>query len=274
MSLNTEVRVVFVGVPGVNGTGITDAEKNQITTDLAALQARPNITALDAVPNVNDTAKVNGSALVYNTTTGNWEAGDVSGAISGVLDVASNTTFPDISTLGATNGMHAASGGTGIVYIMPTFEGTGSRDRVSRADHTHNPTINPGPQTFLASGRLTSGTRTLITYNAGPLINGITYDVTAKVVVHMRGDDSGAGVSNLGLRIGGHASFPTTTTEVRTVQGVDRLAEWEFARTDANGGAIAGTGSTVTITATVAFSSGAAMNIRHGYIIVDARPRR
>lgn len=269
-----DLRVATVLRRGPAGNGFSDAEATQMRTDMNTMLARPAITELNAVPDVDTTAVFDGQALVYNGVTGKWGVAIPGGKISEILDVASNTTFPDISTLGATNGMHAASGGTGIAYIMPTFGGTGSLDRVARQDHTHTPTINPGPQTFLASGRLSSGTRTLIDYNAGPLANGVVYDCTARVVVHMRGDDSGAGVSDLGLKIGAHASFPQTTTEVRTVQGVDRLAEWEFARTDAVGGAITGTGSTVSVTATIAFSSGAAMNIRHGYVIFEAKPRR
>lgn len=264
MNHPNDVKLIEVGIPGPAGDGFTNVEATQMRADMDTFLDTTIPQNLGDLNNVNVPSPSNGQVLRYNSGTGEWEPGNASPTVaavdSGSIDMTAETG--DI---------------LGVPFTIVTgdvkYAGTGSAATAARSDHTHNPTIISDVQTFAATGNLSSGSRTLITYNAGPLLDGVVYDCKARVVCNMR-NSTNAGEVLLGLRIGGSGSFPKTTTVVRTVGGVDRLAEWVFVRSGANGGAITGSGATVQVVADVTFYSGDATNIRHGWLEFEAHPRR
>lgn len=270
-----EIVVIEVGIPGPAGDGFTNVEATQMRADMDTFLDTTIPQELDDLSDVNLGTPSNGNTLVYSSSFGVWTAATPQAAVIVEEGSGETTVNAQAERLLFRNGITASQSGVLArrVVIDLNYAGTGSAETVARSDHTHNPTIISDVQTFAATGNLSSGSRTLITYNAGPLLDGVVYDCKARVVCNMR-NSTNAGEVLLGLRIGGSGSFPKTTTIVRTVGGVDRLAEWVFVRSGANGGAITGSGATVQVVADVTFYSGDATNIRHGWLEFEAHPRR
>lgn len=261
-----EVFVVHILERGMTGDGFSPAEAAQMRTDMDTFLGTTIPQEIGDLNDVDLTGLGDGDVLRYDADTGEWLAAEASPAVATVDSASIDFTTSTGSIIDG-----------GPIFTIVTgdvkYGGTGSAATAARSDHSHTATVISDVQTFAATGALSSGTRTLITYDAGPLLDGVVYDCRARVVVNMR-NDGDTGIVNLGLRIGGSGSFPKTTTEVRTVGGVDRLAEWVFVRSAANGGQIVGTNATVQVVADVAFSSGDPTNIRHGWVEFEAHPRR
>lgn len=227
--------------------------------------------ALDDLTDVDTTGATDGAVLVFDEETDTWGPGGVSGGIPEIEDGGDAINTVPVTTLWANAGLSATETTPGTVDLSVIFDGTGVENKAARSDHSHSAPIGKRAA-FVATGVLSSGTRSLVNTTFGPLTSGIVYDVEAFFVVRAR-NNVNSGTFNLQCRIGGAAEYPTVTRNVQTVGGVpvDQLIDFG----DANGDrVITGSGVTVAITFSAQFSSGDAVDIRDGWYRVIAKPRR
>lgn len=115
---------------------------------------------------------------------------------------------------------------------------------------------------FVATGALSSGTRTLLTLGVGPLVSGVTYAIQASHGVTLRNDGS-TGTVNVRLSIAGGT---TRTHEFQNVGGVPRWAQVK------QSASVAGTGASINVVASVQYVSGDTTSVRAGELSVIAIP--
>jgi hypothetical protein len=115
---------------------------------------------------------------------------------------------------------------------------------------------------YVASGSLSSGTRTLITLAVGPLEDDVVYSIQCVHGVTLRGTAS-TGTTAVRTNINGGTQ---ASVEMQHVGGVPRWASV------AQSAQITGTGATIDVTCSVSFVSGDPGDIRAGQVSVIAIP--
>lgn len=261
-----EVHIVITQTPGVDGTSNT-ARLAQIESDLATLLGRPVITELNDIVDVNAPAPAEGQTIIWDEAAGEYINGvpdtgievQRSGSSQGVGVTRLN--FNQALNILITEGGQRAD-------IFPVWGGTGTADSFSRSDHTHT---NPLPifQPFNATGYMSGGTRQVVSRSV-VLAAGIRHVVIARFRPQMRGADPGAGYFTMTTAIAGNSrtSPGGQTSGFWCVQGVPNKEEWVHARE------IVGTGSSITVTGSVAYHSGAGFNVDAGELEIEVKPDR
>lgn len=146
------------------------------------------------------------------------------------------------------------------------FAGTGSANTAARSDHSHSAVVQ-GILTGVATGNLSSGTRSLSTATLGTLASGVVYDLEATAFVRVRNNVNN-GVINLLLRIGSDGSYPQRSRSTQNVGGVPVDQHISFI------GTFTGAGSGLALSWQVQYSSGDASDIRDWEVVYAFRPRK
>lgn len=239
-----DIILIEVGRRGHDGDYTGASEVAALGTRVDTLEARPNITALDAVPNVTAPSPANGNVLTWNGTA--WVASAPSSAVSGVAD----TTSVDMTLA------------SGVLSGAVKYAGTGTAATAARSDHDHL-TYEPHRATFGPQAYMSSGTRNLASTSV-VLTNGVYHVVRAKVNVQMRGGDPGPCYYQLRLTINGNArTSPGGANGFWCVQGVPDPRIWEHHIT------IVGTGAAITVSADVIYYGGGGFYTDAGEIVVE-----
>lgn len=161
----------------------------------------------------------------------------------------------------------------GAVYVVPhgTTDGmlrigvnTGTTSgTVATGNHTHRLPAYERAE-FGPSGYMSGGTRQLATQSV-VLASGVQYRIVARMKPQMRGADAGAAYYRMTLNIDGLSrTSPAGADGFWCVQGVPNKEEFTASITRT------GTGSAITVTASVAFHSGAGFNVDAGELEVMA----
>lgn len=216
--------------------------------DVATLKARPAITKLDDVPDVDTAGAVAGDVLTR--ASGGWVATAPVPPIS-VTDTGSVDLTLDGTTLSA----------------AVKYAGSGVSDAAARWDHTHI-AHNIQRTAFGPQAYMSSGTRTLASTSA-TLSAGVAYVVKATVKLQMRGADAGAAYYQLRVTINGDArTSPGGTAGFWCVQGVPDKTDWSHHIS------ILGTGAAIPVTASVLYHSGAGFYTDAGEVEIELKPTR
>ena len=267
---DNDILIHYIAAPGLPGDGFTAPEASTIRADIDTILSRPQITSLDAVPDVDVPSPSDGQTLIYHDSSDTWQAGSISGAIGRVQDQPNSIGMNDVHTLIVQPGLMLTEGSQGTIYIAPRFGGTGANSIVARNDHTHTLSawnING----FNDSGALSSGTRTLVSGSVSGLSPALTYRVSATLVGDLRGQGTGAGYSLPRVTLAGNEKYrfsSATRGEVRTVAGVDR----EYAMVH-HGTIITGV-SSFSYSATLQYRSGDPVLVTGGELTIDIAANR
>lgn len=269
--MEPDVHIIVTQVPGVDGGGGTAGQIAQIEADLATLLARPQITNLDAVPDVNAPSPSGGDALVFDSATGEWQNREITGSIEAVRVREGAGNWPavvaPVTNIAFYNGLTAISSGLDSqrAVVQPAYGITANT--VAEGNHTH---LQPWDEykVIAPSGTLSTGTRMLTTGVKTNLNTSVTYRATAMLILDLRGEGTGAGYSLPAITIGGITV--NRFGEVRTVAGVDREASMMFAGAAAEFSGV----SSFTYGARIQFRSGDPVNVGAGVLIVTLRPNR
>lgn len=266
---DSPIYMVLIQRPGMPGTGITELEKNQITSDIAEALGRVNVTQLDDVPGVSVSAPIDGDAVVYDAGTNTWNAGPVTGAIPLVRRGSGTVEIFDVETLETGGGLLIDTDGAdpAKAIISAAFGGTGASTGVARSDHNHltdSLTIEP----FGPTGYLSGSSRALASRNV-TLQSGIEYMVKARLRVQLRGADANQAFYTMSVGLDGNTRTSTGGANgYWCVQGVPNKETWTHSRV------ITGTGASITVTGSVAYHSGAGFNIDAGELEIELSPNR
>lgn len=261
-----EIFLIEVGRQGRTGGNVATVDWTTIRADVDALLARPNISSLDAVPNVAAPSPANGQFLMWNGSA--WVPATVS---SGISLRAKNwdVVTPNMTVLipGAGLTSEDEPSNTTHGYLAVNFAGSGSASTASRSDHAHTnpvPTRAPfGPQAYMSSGTRNLGSTSVV------LPNGISCVVKSKINMQMRGADPGACYYQLRLTINGNARTSNGgSTGFWCVQGVPDKTTWEHHIT------LTGAGTAITISADCIYYGGGGFYTDAGEIVVEVDPDR
>lgn len=165
-------------------------------------------------------------------------------------------------------GLSVINPSTGRAHIAPVFGN--AANTVAEGNHSH---IQPAPSRWSAppSGYMGGGSRAIGSTAPASisLTAGIPYVLEAEVYGQFRGADPGAAYYTLSINIGGDVrSSPGGTDGFWCVQGVPDKIHWEHSRR------LTGAGTGVSVSASVAFHSGAGFNVDRTYLKVRLRPDR
>ena len=264
-----DIFLIEVARRGRDGDYAGAAEVATLQGRATALEARVDITSLDAVPDVNAAGPTDGQALVWDAGASAWVPGSAGGSIESVWQFGTNMAN-NVYYLNMIFGLQTALStylGKNVVSIAVDFAGTGSATTVARSDHNHT-TASITRGEFAPTGYMSSGTRTLKTENV-TLASGVAYLVKARLKPQMRGADSGAAYYTMTVTINGNARTSTGGSNgFWCVQGVPNKEEW------AHHQAITGTGAAITITGAVTYHSGAGFNVDAGELEIELIPNR
>jgi hypothetical protein len=250
-----ENAIVVIGRPGIAGTGITTSEKTGITTDIADLKAR----TLQNHANVVLAGLANGQVLIWDSVTSTWKNSTIGSTVD-IYNAAGGYVGP-ANRFDMGDGLQAVDiGGALRKQLSAAFGNTATT--VARGDHVHNARLKNVPL-ISATGVLSSGTRTLITW-AFFLANGVTYDITAWIVIAAKNTINN-GTFLLRVQIAGGT---IQSIQKASVGGVP--IEYNVVHV----GTVVGTGAAVSIVGSVTFDSGDPTDFRSGQLIFDASPRR
>lgn len=261
-----EVHIVITQVPGVDGIA-SPARLTQIETDLATVLTRPDVATLGDIPDVNAPAPVNGDVIRWNATTETWDAVAPGSGIQIRDDGGSSTGFfePNAVMIWARPGLAVSAGTPGAVFLAPVF-GTAA-NTIAQGNHTHGlypDTVLP----FSASGTLSSGTRTLVSGTVSGLDPARQYRLRGWLMVHARGD--GTGASFVMTRVTINGVNKSNFEESRLVAGVLVTEPTIYPTT---GAAITGVTS-VSVSAAAIYQSGDPAYIGGGVLVIEVASNR
>lgn len=242
---------------------ITAAEWLAIKDRVLVVEGR----RLGDLADVDTSSVADGDAIVYDAGADAWVPGIASVPIPGRHDT--NEIIGDIKEIATSTERGTTSVESEFVsgrYIVGVnFGGTGTSTAVARSDHAHFQPI-PERVSTVPSGYISGGSQPLgstsITVSAGK-----TYAIEAELYGQFRGADSGAAYYTLSITIDGISrTSPGGTDGFWCVQGVPDKIYWEHARR------LTGTGTAITVSASVAWHSGSGFNIDRTYLKVRVRP--
>lgn len=266
---DNDIFLIEVARRGRDGDYAGASEVAALKTRADALEARANITSLDAVPNVDAPSPSAEQYLKYNGTS--WIPASVTGGISQWWNQGTESwqgTYDRILALDPVYFFADDPAQPTMLKIHVALEGTGSSARPARSDHTHN---NPAHTRvrFAATGYMSSGTRSLVSTTV-TLLAGIQYRVKATLKVQMRGADAGACYYQLRTIINNiaYTSDGGATNGFWCVQGVPNKEVWDQHET------ITGTGAAITVSAEVLYWGGGGFYVDAGDLLVEPKPNR
>lgn len=229
--------LVEIARPGATGGNVSTVDWTTIRADVDGLLELPQITELGSIPNVDETGVADGHVLVR----------------SGDDYVTQELVAP---AWGAITGTLADQGD-----LNTALGGKAS------ASHSHT-TPSIVRSTFGAGGYMSSGSRSL-TSTPVTLASGIEYLVVATLNMQMRGADPGACYYRLSVVIDGNTRQSNGgSSGFWCVQGVPDKTTWVHSRT------LTGTGSAITVSASVAYHSGGGFYTDAGELEVRLFPAR
>lgn len=263
--MQPDVHIVITQQPGVDGVS-SPAQIAQIESDLADVKARPVIASLTDLQDVTGTP-MEGDTIVYDAVAGEWETRTFAATIQtfdGVGNPVNMTTRNIYAGFGMGNTVPAGDPfGTMISVVMGTTANT-----VAAGNHAHT---NPLPvfEPFNATGYMSGSSRTVVSKSV-TLAADITYVVIARFRPQLRGADSGAAYYTLTTTIAGNpkTSPGGATSGFWCVQGVPNNREWVHAVE------IVGTGTSITVTGSVAYYSGSGFNVDAGELEIELKPNK
>lgn len=260
-----EIVLIEVARRGRDGDYTGASEVAALKTRATALESRPNITSLDAVPNVNAPTPANGNVLTWDGTA--WVANTAASGIPTVRTDWVEKSYANITTLRTGVGLNISQPSPNNVLLEVITLGSGASSAAARSDHTHT-LIAPVRATYGPMGYMSSGTRALGSTSV-VLPAGIACIVKARLNMQMRGSDTGQCYYQLRLTINGNSRTSNGGTGgFWCVQGVPDKTTWEHHL------AITGTGTAVTVTADVIYHSGGGFHTDAGEIVVDVDTAR
>ncbi len=253
----SDIRTVYAGTIGLDGESADAARMSAIEGNLTTLLARPSITELADIPDVDDSGKAAGKALLVNSSADGYELGDPSGAIALVDSIT------DVSTLTTGAGLTSSEPNPGEAELAVAFAGTGSAGTASRSDHTHT-IAGAGFVTYEAKGSLSSGSMTLATFTF-PLTNGVEYLIIGTLHATQRANGESSNYYQLGVNIDGGN---------RVSQQMQCVGFVPNSRTHSAAVVRTGTGANITMTASIIYNSGVPVLVDAGDLMVQLFPRR
>lgn len=232
-----KVTTIHAGTIGINGESADAARMGAIESDLTTLLARPVITELADVPNVDDTGIQDDETLIYDSSAN----GGLGGYVPGVPAVQTGTIAEihdmdgfvegDVSTIRFRQGLGVFGGaddGVVDVYVnLASVQGNHWNSNTNR-------TIDGAGTTTLASGTL-------------PLADGVTYKCFCIGYFEGYSNLSGPSGVTITIRLGGASS----TSETLVTEGGVNSPKLRFATTN-----IVGQGTSVTFAIDVTWVSG------------------
>ncbi|HXG72828.1 MAG TPA: hypothetical protein VNJ04_19710 [Gemmatimonadaceae bacterium] len=252
---NIDDRVAALIVAGANITKTYDDVANTLT--LAAIIADGSVTdAKLALRYLQLTGGVLTNDLHLNYVNARIEHGQRGAANTPVIDFHSGATDVDFDSRLVASGGTGSSGNGTLNVTAGTFSHNGVALSLERA------TFMPGTA-YAATGAQTNGVRTLVTMAVGPLVSGVTYDISCTHFCTLRGTGAGA-TASLRCNING---------------GVQRSEEFQVVDAAPRGAlvtqsaSVTGTGVSINVTGSVAYETGTSFDVRAGQITVIAIPR-
>jgi hypothetical protein len=263
-----DIILIEVARRGRDGDYAGASEVAALQSRASALEARPNITSLDDVPNVVETSPTTGQVLTRDAN-GNWVNATLAAGVNvreaGQI-VTSNARNIDFSgTFDVADAPDPPPSGP-YATVALVFAGSGGSAFPARSDHVHT---NPPPVRvpIAAGGYMSSGTRALASTNV-TLPAGISCVVKAYFEgFQMRGADAGACYYQLRITINGNARTSAGGAKW-VVQGVPNDPNWGHHQT------IDGTGAAITVSADVIYHSGGGFYTDSGDLVVEVDPAR
>lgn len=256
-------------IPGASGSGMTTAEYTTLRNDINTILTRPAISFLTDIPDVVGTPS-DGDVLIYNGADAEWQPGAIEAGLGAVYDASDTLVMEDVRAITAKAGVTARAG-TGSdpnhAVIEVQFDGTGTSNKAARADHTSSPIV-AAREEFGPAAYMSSGTRSLKSTSI-TLADGVRYLVVATLTMQMRGADPGPCYYRQTLTIGGVSqSTPSGSNGFWGVQGVPDRTPYTYRRW------INGTGTAITISASVSYDGGGGFYTDHGVLEITAYPNR
>jgi hypothetical protein len=262
----SDILLIETARPGARGE--LDAGAVEWTTmraDVDALLARPAISGLGSIPDVDTTGVADGDTLVYDSAANGGLGGYVAAAPSGAIGAVDG--IADVTTLTTGAGLTSSEVGAGTAELAVAFGGTGTAAAASRADHTHTvPSLTTVP--YAASGALSSGARLLAQANP-TLLAGVTYLVVARLRSTQRGGGGASAYYRLFLNIWNGTESVVRTSQVR--QSVGYVPD---PRDFDHGAVVAGSGTAYPVSASIIYESGDPVLVDAGELVVELHPAR
>lgn len=251
---------------GMPGTGVSEIEKNQITSDIDALMNRPEVAGMGDLTDVDLDDLDDGMLLAWDEDDGVWRPTGNMPALD-MQPGSDSLRFGPVTLIDARLGLTVQPHPTlsGVALLQPVYGTTANT--IAEGPHTH---VQPLPVrvTTAPSGYMSGGTRALGSTSV-PLTNNVWHIVEAELYGQFRGADSGAAYYTLSVTIDGDTrTSPGGVGEFSCVQGVPDKIFWEHSRR------ISGTGASVPVSASVSFHSGSGFNVDRTYLKVRVRPDR
>lgn len=265
---DNDILIHHIAAPGLPGDGFTVPEAAILRADLDTLLARPVVTQLDDIPDVNVSGVTDAQVLRYDAATDTWIAGAAGRVIANVQEAwGAGTLVEDVAALRPMEGISVVEGTPGTAYLKLEFGGTGTSTSVARSNHTHTHLqigrVPISPQAYMSGGTRTLATTSIV------IGSGLAAVIEAKLRFQVRGGDPGASYYTLNLNIGGNTkSSGSGTNGFWCVQGVPKETELVHSIV------VPGTGVATVISATVSWNSGGGFYTDAGELEIKATYNR
>lgn len=262
-TLMDDVQIVEVHRRGLPGDGATIAEVASWRAERLDWLDTLNTFGLDDLADVDTAGAVDGYALIK--TPGGWAPQAIT---NGITVTDGTDTLTGRTTLYAWRGINVtppSDGNPAVAFIDVVFSGTGVADAAARSDHWHN-VADKQRAAYTGGGYLSSGSRPAGSLNV-TLNAGVTYLVEAWIEGQLRGADPGAAYYTISININGNVRT-SVAGKKWVVQGVPNDPNFSH---EAH---ITGTGTAITVSASIAYSSGAGLSVDDGDLVVRLSPNR
>lgn len=246
VTTNAVYATPYIGPGSITGTELADGI---VTTAKLAENSVTSSKILNGAITAADIADGVVTVGIYNDDGGSYVGQ------ANRLDLAAPLAAADVG--GAYRKRIAIANG-GITEAMLAAAVTAKLN----ATYTGKPTLLPGTE-YVATGPISSGSRTLNTLAVGPLLNGVQYDIVAEHGVSIR-NQVNTGTVIVKVRIAGGA---WRTHEFQNVGGVPRWAPVKQSAT------ITGTGATIDVVSAIDYAAADPTDVRAGQVSVIAIPR-
>ena len=261
---DNDILIHHIAAPGLPGDGFTAPEATVIRDDLDDLLARPVITKLDDVPDVNASSPTNGQALAWDSASSTWKPVGVGSPVS-TQSGGAGTLFGPVSIFDFRTGLTVAQHSTypTLAIVTPVYGTTANT--IAQGNHAHVMYLDRAFP-FAETGTLSGGTRTLVSDVVTGLDPAKSFVLKGRLYLHLRGDGSGASFARPRITISGN---PMDMFEnARIVAGV-LITEI----TPHTGLLVSGV-SSVAVSATVAFHPGDPVYVGGGVLVIEIQANR
>lgn len=254
--------VVYLPTSVTAPTGdISGAEWTDALSRLTSLEGME----LAGLSDVDMTDLADGLLLAYDAGSDTWKPVDVQSGLTNVRASNGDVILANVKRLQIGTGLTGTPHGTlaDVLILTPTW-GV-DENTVAMGNHTHSVPAQTRA-TFVSSGSLSSGTRTLVSGTFSGLDATRTYRLEAHLRGDLQGEGSGAGYTL--PRIVLNAISTARFGQVRTVSGVPREYSMDHA------GLVVTGLTSFTYSATLTYESGDPLSVGAGELIIRARASR